>query len=195
MVGNAQHALAKRGISTGFAFLWREAGFPISQSLIPYATTDSLLRAFVVAVLNTLSVSIAAVICATLLGLLIGIGRLGSNWMVARLASIYVELFRNTPQLIQISFWYLLVTRLPPPRQAWSLGGYGFLSNRGLIVAIPAASSAWAWVALTLLASVLAAWFFAAFAAARRRRPGTRLPVVPIGLAIATRPPSPAGSA
>ena len=106
MVGNAQQTLAKRGISTGFAFLWREAGFPISQSLIPYTTSGSILRAFTVAILNTLSVSIAAVICATLLGVVIGIGRLSSNWMVARLASTYVELFRNTPQLIQISFWY-----------------------------------------------------------------------------------------
>ena len=190
MVGNAQHALAKRGISTGFAFLWREAGFPISQSLIPYTTSDSLLRAFGVAVLNTLSVSILAVICATLLGVLIGIGRLSSNWMVARLASVYVELFRNTPQLIQISFWYLLVTRLPPPRQAWSLGGYGFLSNRGLTVAVPAANTAWAWVALTLVAGVFTAWVFVAFAAARRHRSGTRLPVLPMALAIVIGAPA-----
>jgi len=184
MVGNAQHALTKRGISTGFAFLWREAGFPISLSLIPYATSDTFLRAFGVAILNTLSVSIAAVICATLLGVFIGIGRLSRNWMVARLASVYVELFRNTPQLIQISFWYLLVTRLPPPRQAWSLGGYGFLSNRGLTFAIPAAGSAGAWVALTLVASVLAASVFVAIAARRRRRSGTRPPVLPMALAI-----------
>jgi len=190
MVGNAQHALAKRGISTGFAFLWREAGFPISQSLIPYTTSDSLLRAFGVAVLNTLSVSILAVICATLLGVLIGIGRLSSNWMLARLASVYVELFRNTPQLIQISFWYLLVTRLPPPRQAWSLGGYGFLSNRGLTVAVPAANTAWAWVALTLVAGVFTAWVFVAFAAARRHRSGTRLPVLPMALAIVIGAPA-----
>jgi general L-amino acid transport system permease protein len=184
MVGNAQHALAKRGISTGFAFLGREAGFPISLSLIPYATSDSLLRAFGVAILNTLSVSISAVICASLLGAVIGIGRLSSNWMVARLASAYVELFRNTPQLIQISFWYLLVTRLPPPRQAWSLDGYGFLSNRGLAIAVPASSSAWAWIALTLAASLLAAWGFVSFAA-RRQRSGTRLPVLPTALALA----------
>src|SRR5262245_33580860 len=190
MVGNAQHALAKRGISTGFAFVWREAGFPISQSLIPYATSDSILRAFGVAILNTLSVSITAVICATVLGVLIGIGRLSSNWIVARLASVYVELFRNTPQLIQISFWYLLVTRLPPPRQAWALGGYGFLGNRGLTVAVPAAHSAWAWVALSLVASLLAAWFFLACAAARRRRSGTRLPVIPMTLAIVIGPPA-----
>jgi len=190
MLGNAQHALAKRGVSTGFAFLWREAGFPISLSLIPYATSDTLLRAFAVAILNTLSVSIAAVICATLLGVLIGIGRLSSNWIVARLASIYVELFRNTPQLIQISFWYLLVTRLPPPRQAWSLGGYGFLSNRGLTVAVPAANSAWAWVALSLVASVLAAWVTVAIAARRRRRSGARLPVLPMVLAIVIGAPA-----
>src|SRR5215470_3810012 len=185
MVGNAQHALAKRGISTGFAFLWREAGFPISQSLIPYATTDSLLRAFVVAVLNTLSVSISAVVCATLLGLLIGIGRLSSNWLVARLASLYVELFRNTPQLIQISFWYLLVTRLPPPRQAWSLGGYGFLSNRGLVIAVPAPDPRWSWVALALAAGVVAAWAVTHTAALWRYRSGTRLPVAPFAIVLA----------
>jgi general L-amino acid transport system permease protein len=184
MVGNAQHALAKRGISTGFAFLSREAGFPISQSLIPYTTSDSFLRAFAVAILNTLSVSAAAVIFATLLGVLIGIGRLSSNWIVARLASAYVELFRNTPQLIQISFWYLLVTRLPSPRQAWSLGGYGFLSNRGLVVAVPAPDPAWTWVALGLAAGVLGAWALARLAAARRRRSGTPLPVLPIALAL-----------
>jgi general L-amino acid transport system permease protein len=184
MVGNAQHALAKRGISTGFSFLSREAGFPISQSLIPYTTSDSFLRAFAVAILNTLSVSAAAVIFATLLGVLIGIGRLSSNWIVARLASAYVELFRNTPQLIQISFWYLLVTRLPSPRQAWSLGGYGFLSNRGLVVAVPAPDAAWTWVALGLAAGVLGAWALARLAAARRRRSGTPLPVLPIALAL-----------
>jgi general L-amino acid transport system permease protein len=183
MVGNAQQVLAKRGISTGFAFLSREAGFPISQSLIPYATSDSILRAFAVAILNTLSVSIAAVICATLLGLLIGIGRLSSNWIVARLASAYVELFRNTPQLIQISFWYLLVTRLPPPRQAWSLVGHGYLSNRGLVVAVPAPDPGWTWVALALAAGVLAAWGLTRIAAVWRRRSGIRLPVVPIAIA------------
>ena len=190
MVGNAQHALAKRGISTGFAFLWREAGFPISQTLIPYTTSDSFLRAFGVAILNTLIVSITAVICATLLGTLIGIGRLSSNWLVARLASVYVELFRNTPQLIQISFWYLLVTRLPPPRQAWGLGGYGFLSNRGLAVVVPAPDPAWAWVVLALAASVLAASLLVAFAAARRHRSGTRLPVAPMALAIVIGAPA-----
>jgi general L-amino acid transport system permease protein len=184
MVGNAQQTLAKRGISTGFAFLSREAGFPISQSLISYTTSDSILRAFAVAILNTLSVSIAAVICATLLGVLIGIGRLSSNWMVAQLASAYVELFRNTPQLIQISFWYLLVTRLPPPRQAWSLGGYGFLSNRGLVVAVPAPDPAWTWIALALAAGVVAAWAVTHTAALWRRRSGTRLPVAPFAVML-----------
>jgi len=184
MIGNAQYVLAKRGISTGFDFLFREAGFPISQSLIPYATSDSFLRAFAVATLNTLFVSIASVLGATLLGVLIGIGRLSSNWIVARLASAYVELFRNTPQLIQISFWYLLVTRLPPPRQAWSLDGIGFLSNRGLVLAVPAADPAWGWVALAAGIGVMAAWALAWLAAIRRRRTGRKLPVWPVGLAL-----------
>ena len=184
MIGNAQHLLAKRGIATGFGFLAREAGFPISQSLIPYATSDSFLRAFTVAMLNTLSVSAASMIGATVLGVLIGIGRLSSNWIVARLASSYVELFRNTPQLIQISFWYLLVTRLPPPRQAWNLDGIGFLSNRGLVLAVPEPDPAWGWVAVAVPVGMLAAWLLARLAAARRRQTGYRLPVAPIAFAF-----------
>jgi general L-amino acid transport system permease protein len=184
MISNAQHALAKRGIATGFGFLAREGGFPISQSLIPYATSDSFLRAFAVAVLNTLFVSVASLVGATLLGVLIGIGRLSSNWLVARLASGYVELFRNTPQLIQISFWYLLVTRLPPPRQALSLAGLGFLSNRGLVVAMPAPDPAWVWAALALSIGMFSAWLLAHVATTRRRQTGYRLPVAPIALAL-----------
>lgn len=184
MISNAQHALTKRGIATGFGFLSREAGFPISQSLIPYATSDSFLRAFAVAILNTLSVSIAAVIGATVLGMLIGIGRLSSNWIVARLTASYVEIFRNTPQLIQISFWYLLVTRLPPPRQAWSLDGVGFLSNRGLVLTVPTADIAWAWVALAFAIGVAGAWLFARLAGTRRHKTGRKQPVWAVALAL-----------
>jgi general L-amino acid transport system permease protein len=184
MIGNAQQLLAKRGITTGFGFLGREAGFPISQSLIPYTTSDSFLRAFIVALLNTLSVSVVSVIGATVLGVSIGMGRLSSNWIVARLAAGYVELFRNTPQLIQISFWYLLVTRLPPPRQAWGLGGIGFLSNRGLVLAVPEPDRAWFWVAVAVPVGVLAAWLLSRLAVARRRKTGFRLPVAPFAFAI-----------
>ena len=184
MVGNAQYALAKLGISTGFAFLAREAGFPISQTLISYTTSDSFLRAFIVAILNTLVVSVASVIGATLLGALIGVARLSSNWIVARLASSYVELFRNTPQLIQISFWYLLVTRLPPPRQAWSLDGIGFLSNRGLVLTAPAANPVWAWVVLAVAFGVVATWLLAKLVAARRRLTGRKVSVWPLALAF-----------
>ena len=183
MVTNAQHALAKRGVATGFGFLGREAGFAISQSLIPYTTSDSFLRAFVVAVLNTLSVSIAAVVGATVLGVLIGMASLSSNLIVARLASIYVELFRNTPQLVQISFWYLLVTKLPPPRQAWSIHDIGFLSNRGVVLPVPA-DAAWRWVMLAALVGAAAAWLFARYAAALHRRSGRRLAVLPIALGL-----------
>jgi general L-amino acid transport system permease protein len=184
MIGNAQHLLAKRGITTGFGFLAREAGFPISQTLIPYATSDSFLRAFTVAMLNTLSVSIASVIGATVIGVLIGIGKLASNWIVARLASSYVELFRNTPQLIQISFWYLLVTRLPPPRQAWTLGGIGFLSNRGLALAVPEADPAWFWVVVAGPIGAFAAWLLTRLAAALRSKTGYRLHMAPIAFAF-----------
>lgn len=184
MISNAQHVLAKRGISTGFGFLTREAGFPISQSLIAYTTSDSFLRAFAVAVLNTLVVSVAAVVGATVLGVLIGIGRLSSNWVVARMAAAYVEIFRNTPQLVQISFWYLLVTRLPSPRQAWSLDGLGFLSNRGLILTVPAPDPAWSLVLLAAIVAIVTAWGLARLAASRRRKTGRKLPVTLMAAAL-----------
>src|SRR5437773_91932 len=73
------------------------------------------------------------------------------------LAAVYVALFRNTPRLVQISFWYLLVTRLPPPRQAWNLAGIGFVSNRGLVIAVPAADPVWPWVGYAVLIAAVAA--------------------------------------
>jgi general L-amino acid transport system permease protein len=184
MIGNAQHVLTRRGIATGFSFLLRESGFPISPSLIPYSAADSFMRAFAVGLLNTLSVSLASVVAATVLGVLIGIGRLSRNWIIARLAMIYVELFRNTPQLVQISFWYLLVTRLPPPRQAWNLAGMGFVSNRGVILAVPAADPVWPWVGYAVLIAAVAAVLIARAAIARRRKTGRNLPVAPLALAL-----------
>jgi general L-amino acid transport system permease protein len=165
MAMNAQEALHRRGVTTGFAFLSREAGFPIGEGLLPYQPTDSYLQAFAAAIVNTLTVSAASIVGATLLGLLIGFGRLSSNWFISRFCAIYVELFRNTPQLVQLSFWYLLMTQAPGPRQAWSAGNAVFFSNRGLIFAAPVLDGDSLGVALALLAGCAAAFFLA-----RRRR-------------------------
>ena len=178
MIGNAQVAMEKRGISTGFGFLSEEAQFAIGESLITYEPSDTYLRAYVVAVLNTLKVSALSVIGATFLGTIIGIARLSSNWIVARLASAYIELFRNTPQLVQIIFWYTLVTRFPHPRQALNLYDWAYFSNRGLVMAWPAANPAYGWVALALAVALIAAYGIVRWADIHRRRTGKAIPVL-----------------
>ena len=133
IVNNTLHNLGQRGISTGFGFLSTEAGFGIIQTLVPYDETSSFGRTFVVGLLNTLLVSALGIGIATLLGFAIGVARLSSNWLVARMAAVYIEVFRNIPLLLQIFFWYFAVLRtLPAPRQSLALGDSVFLNIRGL---------------------------------------------------------------
>lgn len=137
MVSNAQSALARQGMRTGYAFLGAPAGFDIGDSLIAFTSSDSFLRAYGVALLNTLKISVLSILFASLLGLFFGIGRLSANLLFRRISDVYVEFFRNTPQLVQIIFWYTIISRFPAPRQAWNLGDSVFLSNRGLILPWP----------------------------------------------------------
>ena len=98
---NALHNLSVRRISTGFAFLGREAGMPIADSWIAYSPKDPYLRAFLVGIINTLRVAVIGIVLATMLGTLVGIARLSSNWLMARLSAVYVEILRDIPLLLQ----------------------------------------------------------------------------------------------
>ena len=151
LFSNAQTAMEKRGISTGFDFLTEESGFAIGESIIPTSPEDTYLRAFVVAILNTLKVAAISIVFATVIGILVGLGRLSSNWMINKIASTYVELFRNTPQLVQIIFWYTIMTRLPAPRQALNPVKGIFLCNRGFIFAWPQSDPIHIWMLAGLL--------------------------------------------
>lgn len=132
LISNTLHNLSVRNITTGFDFLGREAGFAIGESAIQYSPADTYGRALSVGLLNTLRVAVIGIVLATLLGTLIGIARLSSNWLVAKIASIYVEVMRNIPLLLQLFFWYALISEtLPGPRQALSPMAGVFLSNRG----------------------------------------------------------------
>ena len=133
LVSNTLHNLAVRNISTGFDFLHREAGFAIGESMIAYNPADTYGRAILVGILNTLRVSIIGIVAATLLGTLLGIARLSKNWLVSKVASVYIEVMRNVPLLLQLFFWYAVITEiLPGPRQALNPVDGVFLSNRGL---------------------------------------------------------------
>jgi len=114
---NALHNLSVRRISTGFAFLGREAGMPIADSWIAYSPKDPYVRAFLVGIVNTLRVAVIGIVLATVAGTLIGIARLSSNWLVSRLSAVYVEVLRDIPLLLQLLFWYVLMQGLPAARR------------------------------------------------------------------------------
>jgi general L-amino acid transport system permease protein len=135
IIANARANLAAQRVASGFGFLSNTAGFGVSQTLIPYTESDSYTRVFFVGLCNTLLVAVVGIFFATVLGFIVGLGRLSPNWLVARLAGGYVELVRNLPLLFQILFWYLAVLgTLPNPRQSVSVFGAAFLSNRGFVI-------------------------------------------------------------
>ena len=149
---NAADTLARRNIDVDFGFLARRAGFDIPFRLAEWSTDDSYARALLIAFLNTALASVLAIAGATLLGLLLALLRLSANPLASGLARGVVELVRNTPQLLQIVFWYLAVLQaLPGTRQSMALGHYAFLNVRGLYM--PAATAPWfpGLVALVLL--------------------------------------------
>jgi len=160
-IQNMASNLARASIATGFAFWNHTAGFDISQTLIPYAPDVSTYgRAFWVGLLNTLLVTVLGIVFATILGFLIGIARLSSNVLIARLAAAYVELIRNIPLLLQLLFWYNAVLKaLPGIRESLGVPGGGFLNNRGLFLPRPEMAGADA-IAVAFLAGVAAAFVF-----------------------------------
>lgn len=131
---NMMGSLRSLGLGLNFGFLRLQAGFGISEG-IAYELTDSYGRAFVVGIVNTIKVVLVAIFFATCIGLVAGLARLSSNWLIRSLSAAYVELFRNTPLLLQLLFWYAaVILKLPPVRQAISLFDHVFLSQRGAYI-------------------------------------------------------------
>jgi general L-amino acid transport system permease protein len=155
---NALHNLSVRRISTGFAFLGREAGMPIADAWIDYSPKNTYLRAFIVGVANTLRVAVIGIVLATVLGTLIGIARLSSNWLLARLAAIYVEVLRDLPLLLQLLFWYVLMQGLPAARAAWMPVAGVYLSNRGLVLPSVPIGQENLWVIGVATVGLIATW-------------------------------------
>lgn len=138
LIHNTVVNLATRGITSGFGFLERSAGFGIVQHLIDYSDGDTYARVFLVGLTNTLLVSALCIVFASFLGFFIGLARLSDNWLLRKISNIYIETFRNIPPLLQIFFWYFAVLRnLPGPRQALSAFDIAFVSNRGLYIPWP----------------------------------------------------------
>lgn len=182
---NTLHNLEKRGISTGFDFLNNEAGFGILMSLIPYDETYTFGRTFLVGLLNTLLVSFLGIILATILGFVIGVARLSNNWLIAKIATVYIETFRNIPLLLQILFWYFaMLPLLPHPRQSVNFSDAFFLNSRGLYLPAPVFESAFLWVLAALFVAIIAVVFLVRWAHKRQAATGQPFHTFWVSLAI-----------
>jgi general L-amino acid transport system permease protein len=184
LIRNTSENLAARHIATGLAFLNRTAGIPIGESLIPYnPAVNTYGTALLIGVLNTLKVAIIGVILATILGALIGIGRLSKNWLMAKITAFYVETLRDIPLLLQLLFWYTILQGLPPPRQAWHIGTIAYLTNRGMRLSVLDWQPAHTGALLALLAGIVITTVWTRRARRQQEATGIRPATWPIALA------------
>ncbi|MDQ0208060.1 amino acid ABC transporter permease [Alkalicoccobacillus murimartini] len=158
---NAIAGLNRAGLGLSFNFLSSRASFPIGESVISFAASDTFLRALSVGFLNTLKVSIIGIVLTTIVGVIVGVSRLSSNWLLRTISTWYIEIFRNTPVLVQIFFWYFAVM-LAMPRIQDVNANYGFIvSNRGFVFPwFDANSTLYIWLGLLLIALVAAFFVF-----------------------------------
>jgi general L-amino acid transport system permease protein len=185
LVHNTLVNLRRQNIATGFGFMHREAAFGIGESLIDYSPADTYFRAFLVGLTNTLYVSALGIVLATILGTVMGLARLSGNWLLAKLAQVYVETFRNIPLALQLLFWWgVLREAAPAPRQAWQVLPDVFVSNRGVVFPVPFANPAFAGMALAGLIGIIASWVLYRWARARQARTGAQFPTGWVGLGL-----------
>jgi general L-amino acid transport system permease protein len=177
LVSNTIENLRARGLRSGFDFLDSRSGIPISDSVIPWSPDDTFGRAYLVGILNTIRVGVLGIILATILGTVIGIARLSSNWLVARLASGYVETVRNVPLLLQLILLYSFITRaLPEQLDPLVFGGGFYLSKSGLMFPLLKVQSAHYVAGILLLASLVGMIVYNRWAKRRQDRTGVSPP-------------------
>jgi general L-amino acid transport system permease protein len=185
LVSNTLENLERQSIATGFGFLQKESSFEIGESLIPYSAAHSYGRALLVGALNTLFVAFVGIITTVILGTFIGMARLSSNWLVSKLASVYIEVMQDIPVLLQLFFWYaIFYETLPSPRQALNPFAHLFLCNRGVAFPIPEADPAHVFMVLALLAGCTIVYVLRRWAKKRQERTGRYFPVFRVSLCI-----------
>ncbi len=182
---NTQANLQRQSIATGFGFLNREAGFEIGEPVISYSAADTYARALLVGVLNTLKVSAVGTVLTILLGLVVGMSRLSRNWLLSKLAGVYIEVLQNIPVLLQLFFWYgLFHSSFPGPRQSLHPIPGVFINNRGFYFPIPQSHPAIVWMALALAAACIICYVLNRWAKARQDKTGRIFPVFATSAAI-----------
>ncbi len=176
---NTQANLERQNIASGFGFLERTAGFSIGETHfgMDYREEDSYGKTFLVGLANTIWVSAWGIVLATILGFIIGVLRLSPNWLVSKLAMVYIEMLRNIPLLLQIFFWYFAVLRpLPAPRNSIELFDSFFLNNRGLAYPRGIPEEGFDFVLWALAIAVVASWFVVKWAHKRQDETGEWFP-------------------
>lgn len=178
LYSNMMHGLRSRGLGGSFGFLELEAGFDVGEG-IAYDASDSYARAFLVGVINTLRVTVVGIILATILGVVMGVARLSTNWLVNKIASVYIELIRNTPLLVQLFVWYFaIILKLPKVKESIALPGSIFISNRGAALPgpVPTASfRSWLYCLIAATAVAVVLWIVRARGQQRTGRPAFNL--------------------
>ncbi len=181
---NAQVNMENRGITFGYGFLTQESSFDVQFSLIEYDGSHSYFRAYLVGLLNTILVSVIGIVFATIIGVVVGIARLSSNYLIERTAAIYVEFFRNIPLLLQIFFWYFAALRaLPLPEKAEPIFGVFFLTIKGFFI------PAFVWNNLNIfiysvIAAIIAIFFVRLYAKKKQENQGIQTPVLLISIGL-----------
>ncbi|MEW5908969.1 MAG: ABC transporter permease subunit [Thermodesulfobacteriota bacterium] len=185
LISNTFTNLEKQKIATGFGFLGKESSFEIGESLVEYSAADTYARALFVGALNTIKVAFAGILFTIILGTFIGVARLSKNWLVSRLAGIYIEVMQDIPVLLQLFFWYaIFYESLPMPRTALNPFSGVFLCNRGAVIAVPEAHPAHLWMGIAFITGCAAVYFLRRWARHRQETTGKIFPVVKAGLLI-----------
>ncbi len=185
IIGNTAGNLAAQNKTTGFDFLWRTAGFDISFSLLPWSRSSYYWEAFLVGLTNTLLVSFIGIIFATILGFTMGIARLSSNFIIARLATVYIETIRNIPLLLQLFFWYFAVLKaMPAVRESFALPFDVFINQRGMYVPRPLFNEQFGYVWIGVALAIAAVVVLRNWAKRRLEQTGRRFPVFLTSIAL-----------
>jgi general L-amino acid transport system permease protein len=185
IIQNTAANLRAQGLPFGFGMLKDTAGFQINQSLIHYQETSSYGRVYFVGLLNTLLIGAIGIVFATILGFTIGIARLSHNWVIAKMAYVYIEAIRNIPLLLQIFIWYFAVLRLlPSKREALDLGPFGLLNIAGFYAPDPQFGDGSGLIGTALIIGIAAAIAVRSWARKRQMETGEQFPVFLTGLGL-----------